>query len=79
MALRFYGKDGSESESCPAVFVDETDGSFIFVGWPVNEPEVIAEIQTCNHIDPGEQAFRVPRQLRKAIWEACGGHDPEFD
>jgi hypothetical protein len=26
-----------------------------------------------------EAVFRVPKQLRKAIWEACGGHDPSFD
>lgn len=79
MALRFYGKGGSEQSSCPSVSVDEADGSFVFVGYPENDPNVIAEIQAYSHIDPGEQAFRVPRELRKAIWEACGGHDPDFD
>jgi len=62
MALRFFGKDGS----------------FVFVGYPVNDPGTIAEIETLSHIDPGEQVFRVPRELRKAIWEACGGYDPDF-
>lgn len=79
MALRFYGKGGSEQSSCPSVSVDEEDGSFVFVGWPVDDPAVTAEIGTHSHIDPGERVFRVPRQLRKAIWEACGGHDPDFD
>src|SRR6266571_8439358 len=66
MAIRFYGKDGSENGSCPSVSVDEADGSFLFVGWPVNDPALISEIETYSHIDPGEQAFRVPRELRKA-------------
>jgi hypothetical protein len=65
MALRFFGKGGSEQSSCPSVSVDDKDGSFVFVGYPVN--------------DPGEQVFRVPRELRKAIWEACGGYDPDFE
>jgi hypothetical protein len=79
MALRFYGKGGSQSASCPSVSVDDRDGSFVFVGYPVTDPEVVVEIETFSHIDPGEQAFRVPRELRKAVWEACGGHDPDFD
>lgn len=78
MALRFIGKGGSLSNSCPSVSVDDTDGSFVFVGYPENDPGVIAEIEAHSHIDPGERAFRVPRELRKAIWEACGGHDPDF-
>jgi hypothetical protein len=45
----------------------------------VNDPGTIAEIETLSHIDPGEQVFRVPRELRKAIWEACGGYDPDFE
>jgi hypothetical protein len=57
MAIRFYGKDGSQSGSCPSVSVDETGGSFLFVGWPLTDPALIAEIQTYSHIDPGEQAF----------------------
>lgn len=79
MALRFVGKGGSEQSSCPSVSVDDTDGSFVFVGYPENDPGVIAEIEAHSHIEAGEQAFRVPRALRKAIWEACGGNDPDFD
>jgi hypothetical protein len=79
VAIRFYGKEGSDNTSCPSVSVDGRDGSFIFVGWPVNDPDVIAEVETCSHIEEGEKVFRIPKQLRKAIWEACGGHDPSFD
>jgi len=79
MALRFYGKAGSENGSCPSVSVDDTDGSFVFVGYQVDDPGVIAEIQTHSHIELDERVFRVPRELRKAIWEACGGHDPDLD
>lgn len=79
MAIRFYGKAGSDSDSCPSVSVDLTDGSFVFVGYPITDPSVITEIESYSHIEPHEQAFRVPRELRKAIWEACGGHDPDFD
>lgn len=28
--------------------------------------------QYSRHIDPGEQVFRVPKELRKVMWEACG-------
>jgi hypothetical protein len=31
-----------------------------------------------SHIEPHERAFRVPAELKKALWEACGGHDPHF-
>jgi len=79
MAIRFYGKAGSQSGSCPSVSIDLDDGSFLFVGWPVNDPDKAAEVMEHSHIDPGEQLFRVPKELRKAIWEACGGHDPDFD
>jgi hypothetical protein len=27
MSIRFYGKGGSQTGSCPSVSVDETDGS----------------------------------------------------
>ncbi|WP_371785308.1 hypothetical protein [Streptosporangium subroseum] len=79
MALRFYGKGGSEQNSCPSVSVDEADGSLVFVGWPIEDPDVIAEIQAFSHIEADERAFRVPSELRKSIWEALGGHDPKFD
>jgi hypothetical protein len=45
MAIRFYGKAGSQSGSCPSVSIDD-DGSFLFVGWPVDDPDKIAEILT---------------------------------
>jgi hypothetical protein len=79
MAIRFYGKEGSDNASCPSVSVDLEDGSLIFVGWPVDDPDVIAEVGAYSHIEEHERVFRVPKQLRKAIWEACGGHDPHFD
>lgn len=41
MALRCIGKAGNGQGSCPSVSVDETDGSFVFVGDPVKDPGVI--------------------------------------
>lgn len=79
MALRFYGKGGSENGGCPAVLVDDTDGSFVFVGWPVDEADVIAQVEAHSHINPGERVFRVPQELREAILEACGTHDPDLE
>ncbi|MEV7908460.1 hypothetical protein [Streptomyces anulatus] len=78
MALRFYGKGGSEQESCPSVHLDERDDSLVIVGWPVEDPEVLAEIQKMSHIESHERAFRVPKEVKKALWEACGGNDPDF-
>ncbi|WP_147267905.1 hypothetical protein [Spongiactinospora rosea] len=79
MTLRFYGKGGSEQESCPSVHVDDADGSLVIVGWPEEDQRVLAEIEAVSHIEPHERAFRVPRELKKALWEACGGNDPRFD
>lgn len=77
MAIRFYGKGGSNSDSCPSVSVDDSDGSFVFVGYPVDDPSVIAGIQVHSHIEPNERVIRVPRVLRDAILEACG-HDRDL-
>ena len=78
MALRFCGKGGSQTDSCPSVHVDDTDGSLVIVGTLVEDPAVLAEIQRDSHIDPHERAVRVPHELRKALREALGGHDPDF-
>jgi hypothetical protein len=78
MRLRFYGKGGSDNSSCPSVHADEEDGSLVIVGWPVDDPEVLAKIREVSHIEPHERAFRVPKELKKSLWEACGGRDPDF-
>ncbi|MFF4989601.1 hypothetical protein ACFY19_20580 [Streptosporangium saharense] len=57
----------------------DDDGSLIIVGAAVTAPEVLAEIQQLSRIAPDELAVRAPKELKKAIWEACGGHDPHFD
>ncbi|MFD1539576.1 hypothetical protein [Nonomuraea guangzhouensis] len=79
MALRFWGKGGSHTDSCPSVHSDDSDGSLVIVGWPVDDPEILAKIREVAHIEPHEAAFRVPKELKKALWEACGGHDPSSD
>ncbi|GAA3540045.1 hypothetical protein GCM10022419_020140 [Nonomuraea rosea] len=78
MPLRFYGKGGSDNSSCPSVHGDDADGSLVIVGWPVDDPDVLTQIRAVSHIEPHERAFRVPAELKKALWEACGGHDPHF-
>ncbi|KAA9379632.1 hypothetical protein F5972_08235 [Microbispora cellulosiformans] len=78
MALRFYGKGGSQTDSCPSVHADDTDGSLVIVGTLIEDPDVLTEIQRHSHIDPHERAVRVPRELRKALREALGEHDPDL-
>lgn len=78
MALRFYGKAGSDNSSCPSVHLDDEDGSLVIVGRPEDTPEVLAKIREVSHIEDFERAFRVPAELKKSLWEACGGHDPHF-
>ncbi|MEV6985524.1 hypothetical protein AB0M95_30280 [Sphaerisporangium sp. NPDC051017] len=78
MALRFYGKGGSHNDSCPSVHSDDADGSLVIVGSHVTDPQVLAKIQEVSHIDPHEVAIRVPKELKKILWEACGGYDPSF-
>ncbi|GAA3536936.1 hypothetical protein GCM10022419_015940 [Nonomuraea rosea] len=81
MRIRFYGKSmggPSQSGSCPSVSVDESDLSLLIVGKRVGDPAVIAEIVKHSHIDPDEALVRVPADLRKVLWEALGGDDPNF-
>ncbi|GIH27599.1 hypothetical protein Aph01nite_59090 [Acrocarpospora phusangensis] len=79
MALRFYGKGGSQTDSCPSVHLDDSDGSLVIVGYPEEDSAVLDQIREVSHIEPHERAFRVPKELKKALWEACGGNDPHFD
>ncbi|MEU5859779.1 MULTISPECIES: hypothetical protein [unclassified Nonomuraea] len=78
MKLRFYGKGGSEQDECPSVSVDEDTLDLVFVGIPIDDSDVIAEIEKHSRIYSTEQAFLIPKELRKAIWEALGGHHPDF-
>ena len=44
MALRFVGKDPeSDTNNCPAVFIDEETGDFLLQGWTVADPATLAE------------------------------------
>ncbi|RJL35639.1 hypothetical protein [Bailinhaonella thermotolerans] len=78
MTLRFYGKGGSEQEECPAVFVDEETLDLVLVGVRVEDPQTVSEIKKYTDVYGNEGAFRLPRKLRKALWEALGGPDPDF-
>ncbi|TMR90365.1 hypothetical protein [Nonomuraea basaltis] len=78
MKLRFYGKGGSEQDECPSVSVDEDTQNLVFVGYPIDDPDVIAQIEQHSRIYKTEQAFLIPKELRRAIWEALGGHNPNF-
>ncbi|MFI6319723.1 hypothetical protein ACIBG8_19470 [Nonomuraea sp. NPDC050556] len=80
MALRFYGKDTlSQSGSCASVHLDDSDGSLVIVGSKEDDPEVLDTIRQVAHIEDYERAIRVPKTVKKALWEACGGLDPDFD
>lgn len=44
MALEFVGKDPeSDTNNCPAVFIDEETGDFLLQGWTVTDAATLAE------------------------------------
>lgn len=75
MALRFVGIDpDTDSDHCPAVFVDEDTGDLLFEGWTESDPQALAEVASHSPIAAHESVVRLPSRMRHIILEAvrCG-------
>ena len=49
MALIFITIDPeTDSDHCPAVFVEEETGDLLFQGWTVTDPATLAEVSRCS-------------------------------
>lgn len=74
MALRFAGIDpGTNGDHCPAVFMDEETGDFLFQGWTVTDPVTLADVARRSPIADSESVVRLPARMRQIILEALSG------
>jgi hypothetical protein len=77
MVLRFAGMDpGTNGDHCPAVFVDEETGDFVFQGWTVTDPVTLADVARRSPIADSESVVRLPcadaaDPLGGAQWPSC--------
>ena len=75
MALEFIGNDPeSDTNNCPAVFIDEVTGDFLLQGWTVTDPDTLAEVARRSPIADNESVVRLPARMRAIIEEAVNGH-----
>jgi hypothetical protein len=74
MALEFVGKDPeSDTNNCPAVFIDEETGDFLLQGWTVTDPATLAESRAHSPLADNESLVRLPARMRAMLLEALHG------
>jgi hypothetical protein len=74
MPLRFVGKDPeSDTNNCPAVFIDEETGDFLLQGWTVTDSEMLADAGRHSPRADNETLVRVPARMRAILMEALYG------
>jgi hypothetical protein len=75
MALIFIAIDPeTDSDHCPAVFVEEDTGDLLFQGWIVTDPATLAEVSRHSPVAGNESVVRLPARMRETILEAFNGH-----
>lgn len=71
MALKFIAIDPeTDTNHCPAVFIDESTGDLLFQGGTVTEPETLSEVNGHSRIAGNESVVRLPARMRDIIMEA---------
>lgn len=71
MALRFIAIDpGTDTEHCPAVFIEEETGDLLFQGWTVTDSATLAEVDSHSRIADCESVVRLPARMRVITLEA---------
>jgi hypothetical protein len=74
VALEFIGKDPeSDTNNCPAVFIEEETGDFLLQGWTVTDPATLTESGTHSPLADNESLVRLPARMRAIILEALNG------
>lgn len=75
MDLEFIGIDpGTDSDNCPAVFVDQESGDLVFQGWTVTDPHDLTVMAAHSPMGTGESVVRLPARMKSIILEAiCDG------
>ena len=75
MALKFVAIDpDTDTDHCPAVFVEEETGDLLFQGWTVTSPATLAEVDGHSRIADNESVVRLPARMRAIVLEALSGH-----
>jgi hypothetical protein len=75
MGLKFIAIDpDTDTDHCPAVFVEEETGDLLFQGWTVTDAATLAEVGEYSRIADNESVVRVPARMRVIILEALSGH-----
>jgi hypothetical protein len=75
MALLFIAIDPeTDSDHCPAVFVEEETGDLLFQGWTVIAAATLAEIGRHSPVADNESVVRLPARMRATILEALSGY-----
>lgn len=74
MAIVFIGKDPeSDTNNCPAVFIDEETGDLLLQGWTVTDQATLAESGTHSPLADNESLVRLPARMRAILLEALHG------
>ena len=75
MALIFIAIDPeTDSDHCPAVFVEEETGDLLFQGWTVTDSATLAEVSRRSPIADNESVVRLPARMHATILEALSGY-----
>jgi hypothetical protein len=75
MTLTFIAIDPeTDSDHCPAVFVEEETGDLLFQGWTVTDGGMLAEVGRHSPVADSESVVRLPARMREIILEALSGH-----
>jgi hypothetical protein len=64
----------TDSDHCPAVFVEAETGDLLFQGWTVTDPATLAEVSGRNPVADSESVVRLPARMRATILEALSGY-----
>lgn len=71
MNLVFIGIDpGTDSDNCPAVFVDRESGDLVFQGWTVTNPQDLTAMAAHSPMGANESVVRLPARMKSIILEA---------
>lgn len=74
MTLKFIGKDPeSDTNNCPAVFVEEETGDLLLQGWNVTDPATLSDAGRHSPLADGESVVRLPARMRAIVMEALHG------
>jgi hypothetical protein len=63
----------TDSDHCPAVFVEEETGDLLCQGWTVTDARTLADVGRQSPVADNESVVRLPARMRAIILEALNG------